>query len=128
MLLGAGADFALLTGSEYDSPWNDTDKLRAEVNSNFCAAVISPLFPPPRPLESAVLGRGVTGRLSADWDRLAAAELGVAAPAVLETRGDAHLLEEEQDDAEEDVDETEEDVVVVVVVVFVVVEEAEEDR
>lgn len=127
MLLGDGADFALLTGSEYDSPWNDTDKLRAEVNSNFCAAVISPPFPPPRPLESAVLGRGVAGRLSADWDRLAAAELGVAA-AVLETRGDAHLLEEEQDDAEEDVDETEEDVVVVVVVVFVVVEEAEEDR
>ena len=116
VLLGAGEGFALLTGSEYDSPWNDTDKLRAEVTSNFCAAVISPPFAaPPPPLESAELGRGVAGRrLSADCDRLA------AAAAVLEIRGDGHLLEEEQDDAEEDVDEADEEDVVVV-------EEAEDD-
>lgn len=109
MLLGAGEGFALLTVSEYDSPWNDTDKLRAEVSSNFCAAVSLPPFAPPPPLKSSLSARAVAGRLSADCERLAAAELGVIA-AVLEIRGDGHPLDE-PDDAEEDVDEADEDVV-----------------
>jgi hypothetical protein len=108
LTLGAGADFVLLTWSENDSPWNDTDKLLADVNNSFWAADTSPLA-----LKSRELGRGVAIRLrSTDWDRFARVEtdgIGVIV-AVLETNGDGHRREfeaEEEVEVEEEEDEEE---------------------
>lgn len=94
---GDGAGLILLIGSENDSPWNETDRLRQEVQSTLEAAAAAAAS---LRLES---GRGVVGRgvRSTDWERLAG---GVAAEGggVRETSGEGNLFEEEEEEEEEE--------------------------
>lgn len=93
---GDGAGLILLIGSENDSPWNETDRLRQEVQSTLDAAAAAAAS---LRLES---GRGVVGRgvRSTDCERL---EGGVAAEGggVREASGEGNLFEEEEEEEEE---------------------------